>query len=166
MFAYIIRRALYAIPVLIGVNLLTFSLFFVVNSPNDMARMHLGYKHVTEASIDRWKAHHGYDLPLLYNAKQAGLGKITDTLFFTKSADLFTFHFGASDQGRDISYDIGQRMWPSLAIAIPTLLLGLIVNITFALFMAFFRGTYLDTGGVVFCIALMSISGLFWYCYL
>ncbi|MDH5570990.1 MAG: ABC transporter permease, partial [Gammaproteobacteria bacterium] len=33
MFAYILRRILYAIPILIGVNLLTFSLFFVVNSP-------------------------------------------------------------------------------------------------------------------------------------
>ena len=30
MLAYIIRRLLYAIPILVGVNLLTFGLFFVV----------------------------------------------------------------------------------------------------------------------------------------
>ena len=45
--AYIIRRLLYAIPILIGVNIITFTLFFVVNSPDDMARVHLGVKRVT-----------------------------------------------------------------------------------------------------------------------
>ncbi|HUL13999.1 MAG TPA: ABC transporter permease, partial [Methylococcaceae bacterium] len=45
MIHYLIRRILYAIPLLIGVNILTFVLFFVVNSPDDMARMNLGQKH-------------------------------------------------------------------------------------------------------------------------
>jgi peptide/nickel transport system permease protein len=53
MFAYIIRRSLYAIPVLIGVNLITFLLFFVVNSPDDVARMHLGAKRVTAEAIEK-----------------------------------------------------------------------------------------------------------------
>jgi len=48
MYAYIIRRVLYAIPILIGVNILTFALFFMVNSPDDMARMQLGMKHVQQ----------------------------------------------------------------------------------------------------------------------
>ena len=42
MIGYIIRRVAYAIPILVGVNLLTFALFFFVNSPDDMARLHLG----------------------------------------------------------------------------------------------------------------------------
>ena len=33
MIAYIIRRLLYAIPILIGVNVITFGLFFMVNTP-------------------------------------------------------------------------------------------------------------------------------------
>ena len=52
MFAYITRRILYAIPILIGVNLITFTLFFFVNSPDDMARMHLGNKRVTGQKHD------------------------------------------------------------------------------------------------------------------
>jgi len=40
--------------------------------------------------------------------------------------------------------------------------LGLLVNITFAMMMAFFRGTYLDFWGVVFCVVLMSVSALFY----
>lgn len=162
MSAYILRRLLYAIPILLGVNLLTFVLFFVVNSPDDMARMHLGGKRVTPAAIEQWKADHGYALPLLYNAQAGGSDKLTETILYQKSLKLFRFDFGQSDSGRDIGYDISQRMWPSLAIAIPALLVGLMVNISFALLLAFFRATYLDFWGVVICVSMMSISGLFY----
>ena len=162
MFAYIIRRALYAIPILIGVNLLTFVLFFVVNTPDDVARMHLGMKRVTPEAIEKWKQEHGYDQPLLYNQTASGTAKVTDTIFYEKSVRLFAFDFGSSDAGRDIGEDISQRMWPSLAIALPTLLIGLLVNISFAMLLAFFRGTYLDLSGVTLCVVLMSISGLFY----
>jgi peptide/nickel transport system permease protein len=162
MWAYIVRRMLYAIPVLIGVNIITFSLFFMVNTPDDMARAHLGQKHIKQTAIDNWKVAHGYDKPLFYNATDHGTAKLTDTLFFQKSAKLFAFDFGTSDSGRDISYDISQRMWPSLLIALPMLLLGLLTNITFAMLMAFFRSTYIDLWGVVICIIMMSISGLFY----
>jgi peptide/nickel transport system permease protein len=160
--AYITRRLLYAIPLLIGVNLLTFALFFLVNTPDDVARMHLGSKHVKQEQIESWKQERGYDKPLLFNAQQQGVKRFTDTIFFEKSLSLFVFDFGRSDSGRDISWDIQQRMWPSLALAIPSLIIGILVNITFALLIAFFRGSYLDLWGVILCVALMSISGLFY----
>jgi peptide/nickel transport system permease protein len=162
MIAYIIRRLLYAIPILIGVNLLTFVLFFVVNRPDDMARMHLGQKRVTEQAIDKWKQERGYDKPLLWNASVSGIDRLTDTIFFQKSARLFLFDFGNSDNGRAISYDIIQRMWPSLAIAVPTLIVRLLVEITLALFIALFRATYIDVWSVVLCVIMMSISSLFY----
>ena len=162
MFAYIVRRVLYAIPILIGVNVITFLLFFVVNSPDDMARMHLGQKRVTPEAIERWKADKGYDKPLFLNPKAEGTGKLTDTIFYTKSVSLFRFEFGKADDGRDIGYEISLRMGPSLAIAVPSLLVGLACYITFALSLAFFRATYIDFLGVVACVAAMSISGLFY----
>ena len=162
MFAYIVRRVLYAIPILIGVNVITFLLFFVVNSPDDMARMHLGQKRVTPEAIERWKADKGYDNPLFLNPKAEGTGKLTDTIFYTKSVSLFRFEFGKADDGRDIGYEISLRMGPSLAIAVPSLLVGLACYITFALSLAFFRATYIDFLGVVACVAAMSISGLFY----
>ncbi|MBK1620568.1 peptide ABC transporter permease [Lamprobacter modestohalophilus] len=162
MSAYILRRLLYALPILVGVNLITFLLFFVVNSPDDMARMQLGDKRVTQEAIDTWKGEHGYDKPLLYNAEVGGLPSLTDTIFFEKSLKLFAFNFGQSDSGRDIGYDIRQRMWPSLAIAIPTLLVGLAISISYALMIVFFRATYIDFGSVVLLVAMMSISGLFY----
>jgi peptide/nickel transport system permease protein len=53
-------------------------------------------------------------------------------------------------------------MWPSLAIAIPVLIIGLITNIFISMLMVFFRGSILDTAGVVLSVVLMSISGLFY----
>jgi peptide/nickel transport system permease protein len=160
--AYIIRRLLYAIPILIGVNLLTFALFFVVNTPDDMARMQLGVKRVTPEAIEKWKAERGYDRPLLINAGASGLSTVTDTIFFQKSARMFVGDFGRAEDGRDIAREIGARMGPSLAIALPTFILGLFVTVTFALTLAFFRATAFDFWGVVLCVAAMSISGLFY----
>jgi peptide/nickel transport system permease protein len=162
MFAYLVRRLAYVVPILIGVNLLTFYLFFVVNSPDDMARLHLGVKRVTPEAIDKWKAERGYDKPLLYNAAAHNAGRLTDTIFFEKSLKLFAFDFGRSDDDRDIGRDIRQRMFPSLAIAIPVLLVGLLIEISFALLMAFFRGSYVDVSGVVLCVILMSVSAMFY----
>lgn len=162
MIAYIIRRALYAVPILIGVNLITFILFFVVNTPEDIARSQLGDRRVTEQAVDNWKAERGYDKPVVLNSAQQGLDRITDTIFFEKSLKLFVFDFGRSDSGRDIGHDISQRMWPSLAIAVPTLLVGILVNITFAMLIAFFRASLLDFWGVVLCVVLLSVSPLFY----
>ncbi|HYG56197.1 MAG TPA: ABC transporter permease [Burkholderiales bacterium] len=160
MLAYVVRRVLYAIPILIGVNLITFLLFFVVNTPDDMARMQLGAKRVTPDAIEKWKAERGYDKPLLWNSRASN--PLTETIFFEKSVKLFAFDFGAAEDKRDIANEIKTRMWPSLALAVPVMIVGLLVNITFAMFMAFFRATYLDFWGVVLCVAMMSISTLFY----
>ncbi|HUL40866.1 MAG TPA: ABC transporter permease [Burkholderiales bacterium] len=162
MITYIIRRLAYAVPILIGVNIITFALFFVVNTPDDIARMQLGVKRVTPEAVANWKREHGYDKPLLYNANAQGISRFTDTIFFGKSVKMFAFDFGLSDDGRDIAYEIRTRMGPSLAIAVPVFIVGLLTNITFALLIAFFRATYLDFWGVVVCVAMMSISGLFY----
>ncbi len=162
MIYYIIRRCLYALPLLMGVNILTFVLFFIVNSPDDMARMQLGQKHVTEESITNWKEQHGYDMPLVWNADAEKQEKITQTIFYQKSVGLFLFRFGVSDSGRNIGADIRERMWPSLALALPTLCVGILVDISFALLMVLFRGTYMERTGIVISVILMSISSLFY----
>jgi len=159
---YIIRRTLYAIPILFGVNILIFLLFFTVNSPDDMARMHLGEKYVTQSAVDNWKAGHSYDKPLFLDSSRFGFDTIKHTVLYDKSVKMIGFDFGRSDNNRDISYDISERMWPSLMLAVPTLIIGIMVNITFALLLAFFRRSYLDVWGASLCIGLMSISGLFY----
>ncbi|MEN9783026.1 MAG: hypothetical protein RJA24_369 [Pseudomonadota bacterium] len=162
MTGYIIRRLIYGVFVLIGVNVLTFALFFFVNSPDDMARAQLGAKRVTPEAVEKWKVERGYHKPLFINDKMSGLERVTETVFFDKSVKLFAFQFGESDQGRNIGYDISTRMWPSLAVQLPAFLIGLLVYISFALLMAFFRATALDFWGVVLCVLMMSVSTLFY----
>ena len=146
MIGYVVRRLLYGVLILIGVNLFTFVLFFAVNTPDDMARLAIGGQRVSTDAIAKWKAERGYDKPLFINTQQNGLEQYTDTIFYQ----------------RDIGREIGKRMWPSLALAIPTFILGLLVSIAFALLLVFFRTTHLDFWGVVLCVVMLSISGLFY----
>jgi peptide/nickel transport system permease protein len=162
MLAYIIRRLLYAIPILIGVNLITFTLFFVVNTPDDMARMQLGAKRVTPEAIEKWKAERGYDKPLLFNGTPPpAAGSDRHHLLREVGAHVRVRFRPRRRRPRHWPRD-QDRMGPSLAIAVPTFLLGLFVTVSFALLLVFFRNTALDFWGVVLCVAMMSISGLFY----
>lgn len=163
MFAYIVRRVLLAIPILIGVNFITFSLFFVVNTTDDMARAQLGAKQTSPEVILEWKKSHGYDKPLFLNLEADNtIDTVTDTLFVQESIKLFLFDFGVSDAGRKISADIADRIIPSLSIALPTFIIGIITNISLALLIVLFRGSKLDSVTMMIAVAIMSISGLFY----
>lgn len=164
MLNYIIRRVLYAVPILIGVNLITAVLFFYLNSPDDMAYKMLGDKNVTAEAVTAWKAERGYDKALFFNTDADSLsGVVTDTIFFEKSLPLLWLDFGTSDRNNiDIGSEIKTRMWPSLLIALPTFILGIITHLTFAMLLAYTRGTYIDRWGVLFCVILMSVSSLFY----
>jgi len=162
MIVYIIRRLLYGALILLGVNLLTFVLFFAVNTPDDMARLAIGGQRVSQEAVDRWKVQRGYDKPLIYNAAAEGAARFTETIFYDRSVPLLRFDFGFSDGGRDIGQEIRSRMMPSLMLAIPTFALGLLVSVSFSLLLVYFKGTRLDFAGVVACVVLLSISSLFY----
>lgn len=97
MINYLLRRVVYGILILLGVNLITFVLFFAVNTPDDMARLNLGGRRVTADAIEAWKAARGLDKPLFINTAAEGVQKITDTVFFERSVPLLFFDFGRSD---------------------------------------------------------------------
>jgi len=161
MLKFLIRKLVYGLAILVGINLLTFVLFFKVNTPDDMARMQLGGKRITPDAIEKWKAERGYDRPLFWNAQEQGERQLTNTLFVDSSLRMFAFDFGCADSGRDIASEVQRRAGPSLALALPTFVMGLGISIALALGLAFFRGTYLDFAGTVLCVVFMSISSLF-----
>ena len=162
MVSYLARRTIYAVLILIGVNLLTFTLFFAVNSPDNIARLNIGAKRVSQDAIEKWKAERGYDKPLWFNAKAEGFDKVRQTIFYDRSLKLFTLEFGTSDSGRDIRHEIGTRIMASLSLAGPMLLMTVVVSISFSLLLVFFRLSYLDFWGTVLCVVMMSISSLFY----
>jgi peptide/nickel transport system permease protein len=164
MTTYLLRRLWYALAILIGVNLLTFFLFFTVNTPDDMARLNIGGKRVTQEQIDKWKAERGYDRPLYWNAVEEGTAKVTRTVLWERSVSLLALQFGRSDSARsvDIGHEVKTRMWVSLQLALPLFVLQLIVSIGFSLLLVFFRHSRIDFWGVVLCVVMLSISSLFY----
>jgi peptide/nickel transport system permease protein len=160
MLAFALRRTLYAFAVLLGVNAVTFVLFFAVNTPDDMARMQLG-RRVTADAIERWKAQQGYDRPLFVNAAAPGLAKLTDTVFFHTTARAFALDLGRTNEGIVIASELRLRIVPSLMIAVPVFLLVVAASVLAGLGLILYRGTGLERAGVVALVALMSISTLF-----
>ena len=147
---------------LLGVKLITFALFFTVNTPDDMARLAIGGRYVTPEAVANWKAAHGYDRPLLFNEAASGWHKVTDTVFYTRSVPLLRGDLGLSDAGRSINRDIVERAGPSLSLAVPTFILGLMASVLFSLLLVLVRRTRLEWAGVAFSVAVMSISSLFY----
>ena len=164
MTAYLLRRLWYALAILLGVNLLTFFLFFTVNTPDDMARLNIGGKRVTQEQIDKWKSERGYDRPLYWNAAESGSAKLTRTVLWERSVSLMALQFGRSDSTRsvDIGHEVATRMWVSLQLALPLFILQLIVSIGVSLLLVFFRHSRIDFWGVVLCVVMLSISSLFY----
>lgn len=161
---YLVRRVVYAVLVLLGVNLATFILFFTVNTPDDMARLNLGGKRVTQVAIDKWKAERGYDKPLYVNPQREGVEKFTDTIFWDRSISLFALKFGRADSesAGDIGHEVATRMSVSLQMALPLFVLQVVASTAFALSLVMFRNTKFDLWGVVACVLMLSISSLFY----
>jgi peptide/nickel transport system permease protein len=164
MLNYLIRRIGYGVLILIGVNLFTFILFFTVNTPDDMARLNIGGKRVTQEQIEKWKSERGYDKPLYWNEREQGSAKATNTVFWDRSVSLFALNFGRSDAQNaiDIGHEIKTRMGVSLQLAVPLFILQVIASIAFALLLVFFRHSRIDFWGVVLCVLMLSISSLFY----
>jgi peptide/nickel transport system permease protein len=164
MSTYLIRRLLYGLLVLLGVNLATFFLFFTINTPDDMARLNLGGKRINQEAIEKWKSERGYDKPLYLNEAKQGTEQLTETIFWERSVSLFTLNFGRADSesAGDIGHEVASRMWVSLQMALPLFVLQVIASTAFALLLVMFRNSRLDLWGVVACVLMLSISSLFY----
>ncbi|MDQ5884694.1 MAG: peptide/nickel transport system permease protein [Pseudomonadota bacterium] len=158
----ILKRILLIFPILFVVHLLTFWLFFVVNHPDDIARNQLGNRMVTPQDLHIWKVKHHYNLPLFWNHQKQNAEKVTQTIFFQETQGLFSFHFGLSINGKNINHEIKNRVLPSLAIALPSFVLGVLLNLVVACIFVFFRNTHLNYIGLLLSISFLSISSLFY----
>ncbi len=145
LYAYIIRRLLYVIPVLLGVCLIIFIIFNVV-AP-DPAFLLLG-RHATVEQIASLHHELGMDRPL-----------IVQYLEIIKSA--FTFDFGYSWSSKQQIWEmIKAGAGPSLTITLPVFIISNFLSISLALLVAFYRGKLIDKTVLLISIAMMSIPSL------
>lgn len=144
MFNYVLRRTLYAVPIVLGVIVLTFLLFRVVQTPASIATMVLGPKASRQAKDD-FIRREGLDKPKLVQ-----LGEHV--------RKLATFDLGTSwKTGRDLSEVFVTGAGPSLMITVPGFFVGLITAVGLALYQVFVRNSRLDRGMTVAAVALMSV---------
>jgi peptide/nickel transport system permease protein len=144
MFNYVIRRLLYAVPILAGVIAITFLLFNVLQTPDAAATLVLGPK-ATQAARAEWIKNRGLDLPLPVQLKN-------------HVVKLVTFQFGTSwKTGRDLGEVFAQGAGPSLLITVPGFLAGLIGGVGLALYQVFVRNSPLDKSLTLLAVGLMSI---------
>ena len=148
MTSYIIRRLLYTIPIVLGVLLLTFTLFTLVGG--DIS-LELAGKNATQETIDEIRHEYGLDKPLFLS---------WDSQFTNHFKDALTFDFGRARDRELVIDKIKRGVWPSLALTIPMFMVTLVISVSLSLIVAFVRGTRWDIFVVVICIAGMSIPYL------
>ncbi len=158
MFSYLIRRLLYTVPIIFGVMMITFILFFAIQQPETMARVQLG-KRATPQSVGAWLHNRGYDKPRLINTRPGE--HFYDSILLNQMWKFATFDFGKSDvTGRPLKDVFREGAIPSVLITAPAFFAGLGVAVAFSLFLVFIRHSALDTAGTILCVVSMSIPAM------
>ena len=158
MFSLLVRRLLYSLPIVFGVMLITFVLFFVVNTPENMAKRAIGSK-ATPQAMQNWLHQRGYDKPLFINSQPGA--KWHDSLFVQQMKALASFDLGRSDiNGEPIIQKFKRGAIPSLCITLPAFLIGIWTAICAALFLVMVRDSALDTSGTILCVFTMCIPAM------
>ena len=122
---------------------LLFVLFFAVTDPDDIARKAVGERARPEVYA-QWKKNHGYDKPLFINMQASDAKRYTDTLLFEHYRRMLTFDFGRSDaEDSPISRRLREGDGPNITRT-GAFVFGLALSVAVALFVAFFRETYVD----------------------
>ncbi|MBI2568605.1 MAG: ABC transporter permease [Candidatus Schekmanbacteria bacterium] len=143
--AYVIRRLLQGVPILIGVTLITFTLLNVFGGDPVVARLGKSSTLEDQAAL---RAEYGLDKPLWQQ-------------YFRYLQEISTFDFGRSFVTRESVRDIlASGAGPSLSITMPALLLTTLISITLGMISAFNRGKAIDRAIVVLAVMGMSVSFL------
>ena len=163
MLAYVIRRVLYVIPVVLGVALITFTLFHIVGAETAPALI-LG-KNATPQAITELKKQLGLWGPLFLNwdawRESGSVPALFDSQFGHYLKQIVTFDFGRSwATQQKISTLILAGVLPSLSLTVPIFVIDLLLAIAIALVAAFYRNTWLDRSIVVLAVMGMSVSYL------
>jgi len=141
MFAYICRRVLATIPVMLFVALFVFSLLYI--APGDPAAIIAGDQ-ATPDDVERIRASLGLDRPFLVRF----FGWLLDVLSGDLGKSIFT--------NLPVTHMIAQRVQPTLSLMVLTLILALSVAIPAGVVAAWKQGSLIDRA--VMMMAVMGFS--------
>ncbi|MND79748.1 Glutathione transport system permease protein GsiC [compost metagenome] len=142
MYAYILRRILATIPVMLIVAFIVFSLLYL--TPGDPAAVIAG-EHATAEDIARIRANLGLNDPFLLR-------------FGSWIASIMQFDLGTSLLTKmPVSQMIGQRIEPTLSLMLPTLILAVCIAVPLGVIAAWRAGTKVDHFITVFAVLGFSV---------
>jgi peptide/nickel transport system permease protein len=142
MYAYILRRILATIPVMLIVAFIVFSLLYL--TPGDPAAVIAG-EHATAEDLARIRANLGLYDPFLLR-------------FGTWIASIMQFDLGTSLlTNMPVSQMIGQRIEPTLSLMLPTLILAVCIAVPLGVIAAWRAGTKVDHFITVFAVLGFSV---------
>jgi peptide/nickel transport system permease protein len=180
MLAYVLRKLFYVPFILFGVILLTFVLFFMVASPEALARLKVGEK-ATRTQVLDWQVSQGYiDWTDAGRAKREAAQKLGGdaaktvqymagedyeqrswvVIFGSYVGSLLRLDFGKDRTDKPVSERLLEGMWPSLALTLPAFLMSELMALFFGLFAAMYRQTRTDHVIVISSIVLMSFNAI------
>jgi len=122
------------------VNLITFALFFYVNSPDDMAKTILGGKRVTLGQIEVGSGSTAYkSSPPVQRRRKRDLTSSPNHLLGKRTFPSFSVQISARPTRTARSYraKIRDRIGPSLSITLPMFFLSLVIDLFVAMVVAF-----------------------------
>jgi peptide/nickel transport system permease protein len=145
-YAFILRRPLQLLPVLIGISFVTFVL--VQLTPGDPVRIMLGPR-ATQAAIAAVRARYGLDQPILV---QYGYYML----------NLLRVDFGQSLEYRASVIDvILQRLGPTVFLLAYGLTMSVLLTLVLAIAAARSRGGWIDQAVRLFCVSALGLPA-FW----
>jgi len=145
MLSYVIRRLIYMIPIVLGVALLVFVLFSTVGE--DPVRVALG-NHATPQAIAQLE-------------KRWGLDKPVPMQFLDFLRQIVTFDFGTSfNTGEDTRKMFKNGALVSLSLTAPPFVAGILLYVSMALLIAYYRGSWIDRYSRLIFVAMMSVNYL------
>lgn len=145
MSAYVVRRLLQMVPTVFGVALLVFVLFSTVGE--DPVRAALGSHASAEAIADL--------------RRQWGLDRPLPLQFLDFVGRIVTFDLGESyNSGEKLTEIFRRGAWVSLSLTVPPFVIGVLLNVSIALLVAYWRGRWFDRAATALFVASMSVSYL------
>ncbi len=145
MTAFLLRRLLQAIPIVLGTTLLLFVVFNVV--PGDPA-LQLAGRHATPETIASIR-------------KELGLDQSLPMQYFNLLKQLVTLDFGRSySTKQEIVEIIKDGAGASFSLVAPPFFLSILTSLLVGMLVALYRGTWIDKSVVSLCVAGQSISVL------
>jgi peptide/nickel transport system permease protein len=160
MWAYIARRILLTVPIVIGIVIITMVLFSVL--VKDPARMYAG-RNASPQVLESIRARMGLNKPKWFDFSALSRGQVKQA-FNTQFFDVLLFRFPDSMRYEEPIWGIIKSKGPvSLAIQVPAFVISMALELSLALWAASRRGRVLDYSITLTSVLLLSMPPLSLY---